>query len=80
MLSKLIDKLHGWLDTLVLMLPNLAVAVLVLGVFWLLSIYVRQLVYRVLARISDRKAFNSLMATLTRIGCIAASSGKFWKL
>ncbi|HLW32441.1 MAG TPA: hypothetical protein VKX40_09275 [Aequorivita sp.] len=36
-ISNLMDKLDGWLDTIILKLPNLAVAILVLTVFYFIA-------------------------------------------
>lgn len=47
-ISNLWDKLDGWLDAIILKLPNFAVAVLVLVIFYFIAKGIRRLSYRVL--------------------------------
>ncbi len=48
-ISKVLEKLDGWLEQLVLLLPNLLVALLVVVAFWLVA----KLVKKALARLLD---------------------------
>ncbi|RXG16079.1 small conductance mechanosensitive channel [Leeuwenhoekiella aestuarii] len=49
-LYKLIDKLQGWGESLILKLPNFIVAVLVFAVFWFIAKYVSKFVRNILMR------------------------------
>ncbi|MEL6614683.1 MAG: mechanosensitive ion channel family protein, partial [Bacteroidota bacterium] len=53
-LGAVVDKLQGWLDALVLMLPNLAVAVLIVVVAAFVARLVRKGVRALLERVTDR--------------------------
>ena len=48
--SKLIEKLQGWGESLILKLPNFIIAILVFCVFWFLAKYVSKLVRNVIMR------------------------------
>jgi len=48
--SKLIEKLQGWGESLILKLPNFVIAILVFCVFWFLAKYVSKLVRNVIMR------------------------------
>ena len=58
--DKLEGKLSGWLETFVLHLPNLLVALLILAVFWWLS----GIAYRVFHRVATRAGGNLNVADL----------------
>lgn len=49
-LYKLIDKLQGWGENLILKLPNFIVAVLVFAIFWFVAKYVSKFVRNILMR------------------------------
>lgn len=49
-LYKLIDKLQGWGESLILKLPNFIVAVIVFAIFWFLARYVSKFVRNILMR------------------------------
>eukprot|EP01013_Petalomonas_cantuscygni_P044608 TRINITY_DN9232_c0_g3_i1.p1 TRINITY_DN9232_c0_g3~~TRINITY_DN9232_c0_g3_i1.p1 ORF type:complete len:316 (+),score=-22.87 TRINITY_DN9232_c0_g3_i1:536-1483(+) len=49
-LYKLIDKLQGWGESLILKLPNFIVAVLVFVIFWFIAKYVSRFVRNILMR------------------------------
>ncbi len=68
----LVRKVTGWGRDLVLLLPNLAVAVLVLVGFWLLARLVRSVVRRVLARVSHSAEVNKLVAQAVYIALLVA--------
>lgn len=59
------DKLQTWSDTLVSMLPNIAVALLLLTVAWLLGRLSRRLTMRLARRAEARNAIARLLGTLT---------------
>jgi len=69
--EKLTQELAGWIETLVLMTPNLLLAILVVVVFGIGSRYVRKLSLNLLGRVSDNEAVNSLIATILRLGVLA---------
>lgn len=64
-------KLESWLESLTSMLPNLAVSVLVLIVFFFLAKIVKRLAGKALSKFSDRKALNSLVTTIFHFAVIA---------
>lgn len=68
----LVRKVTGWGRDLVLLLPNLAVAVLVLVGFWLLARLARGVVRRVLTRFSHSAEVNKLVAQTVYIALLAA--------
>lgn len=70
--NQVVDKLNGWVEQFIVMLPNLAAAVLIVIVFWLLAKMTRQLVRHAADRVSDHRQVNSLLST---IGYIAVLSG-----
>ena len=49
-LGKLLDKMQGWLNALLLKLPNIIVAILVIFLFWIIAKYVSKFVRKVLMR------------------------------
>ena len=59
-----VKKLYGWYETLVLMLPNLVVAMLVAVVAWFVAQVARKLVSRALHRISDNRTLVQLAAKI----------------
>lgn len=62
-----IQKLTGWLQQLILLLPNLVVAVIVAVAFGLLSRLVRNFVTRGMNRVSSHRALNRLFAMLASL-------------
>jgi len=70
--EKVVDKLYGWLEGFVEMLPNLAVALLVLVVFWFSSVLVARMTQRALTRLSVRPSIRGLVATMARFGILFA--------
>jgi small conductance mechanosensitive channel len=65
-------KLLGWMREFILLLPNLAVAVAVQVGFWLLAKLARNLLARLLRRISHSEQVNKLLAQAIYIALIAA--------
>lgn len=64
------EKLRGWLEGFVEMLPNLAVAVLVLLVFWLVAMAAVAATQRALTRLNTRPSIRGLIATVLRISIL----------
>ena len=58
------EKLQEWLKTLIAMLPNFFVAVLVLVGFFLLARLIRNLVNKLLGKVSDNYEVNKLFSNL----------------
>nr|WKN37746.1 mechanosensitive ion channel family protein [Tunicatimonas sp. TK19036] len=66
------EKLEGWLQTLITMLPNLVVAVIVVVLFFLIARLVRNLAHRLLSKVSQNEAVNNLLVTLLNVAVISA--------
>lgn len=58
------DKLHRWTAAAIKMLPNLAVAVLVIVAFFLLARLVKMLAYKFVLKISHTPALSGLVSNL----------------
>jgi small conductance mechanosensitive channel len=58
------DKLHRWTTATIKMLPNMAVAVLVIIAFFLFARLVKMLVYKFVLKISDTPALSGLVSNL----------------
>jgi small conductance mechanosensitive channel len=67
-------KLMGWGRAFVLQLPNLAVAVCMIVMFWLLARLVRNLALRFLRRVSHSEQVNQLVAQTFYVTLIAAGA------
>ncbi len=65
------DKLEGWLETLIAMLPNFVVAVFVLLAFFLIARLLRRLAHRIFGKFSGRTALNDLFANVLYFGVLA---------
>jgi small conductance mechanosensitive channel len=70
-LNDLLDKIAGWIDGFVLLLPNLLVAVLVAIAFGLVARVVRGLVRRALGGVSAHTEVNNLLATVASLIVLA---------
>ena len=68
----LMAKLLGWTRDFILLLPNLAVAVLVLVGFWLVAKLVRSLLLRLLSRVSHSEQVTRLLAQTVFMAFLAA--------
>jgi small conductance mechanosensitive channel len=68
----LVAKLLGWTRDFILLLPNLAVAVLVLVGFWLAAKLVRNLLLRLLSRVSHSEQVTRLLAQTVFLAILAA--------
>ncbi|MEQ8625273.1 MAG: mechanosensitive ion channel [Vicingaceae bacterium] len=60
-------KLENWLEGFIAMLPNLAVAILILIVFYFVARFVRKGVSKMLPNISRNKSLNHLIANVVYI-------------
>lgn len=65
--EKLVQKLWGWVESFIEMLPNLAVAILVLVLAWVLSIAGVAATRRAMNRLRVRPSIESLVTTILRI-------------
>lgn len=72
MMDQLMQKLETWGQELVLLLPNLAVAVLIVTGAWLISVVAGKGIDRVMRRISDHRALNDLVRKLVRVAIVTA--------
>jgi len=61
------DKLIGWVETAIKMLPNMLVAIFCLVIFWLLSMLVARLVRQMVSRISIYRHVAALTSRLSRL-------------
>ena len=71
------DKLILWIESLIAMLPNLALAILILVVFYFVAKAARNLVGKMLSRVSNNKSLNNLIENIIYIiviivGCFIA--------
>lgn len=67
----LTEKLTGWLQGAIALLPNLVVAILVIIVFWLLARVARGIVRNLIGRVSSNRQIAGLLATLSYVAVIA---------
>lgn len=67
-------KLTGWLRQLVLLLPNLLLAVLVVVLTWLVARLARNLATRLLKRVSHSEQVTWLLAQAVYVGVFAAGT------
>ncbi|MGX5819198.1 mechanosensitive ion channel family protein [Chitinophaga lutea] len=56
------DKLHRWLEAIIRMLPNIALAALIMAIFYLLARLLRKVTYRIACRISDKPVISGLIS------------------
>ncbi len=68
----LVGKVMGWVRDFILLLPNLAVAVAVLIGFWLLAKLARNLLNRLLRRVSHSEQVNRVLCHTIFLALIAA--------
>jgi small conductance mechanosensitive channel len=71
--SELTEKLHSWLQELVVMLPNLVLAVLAVLAGALLARLTRNVVHRALMGVTSNAPISQLLANLARIAIVALS-------
>ena len=68
--SKLVNKLAGWLEALVVMLPNLVVALFAMAIAVWLARWVEKGIHELVFRVSNNRPISSLLGTLARIALI----------
>jgi len=73
-LNLLASKLIGWVRAFILQLPNLAVAVFVVVVFWLLARLVRNLALRFLRRFSHSEQVNRLVSQTLYLAAVTTGA------
>lgn len=66
LLEDLFEKLVGWLETLVVMLPNVVVAFIVVFLAWFVSRWAAKAVDRLLFRTTKNRPISNLMAQVAR--------------
>lgn len=69
--GNVVDKLEGWLDSIITNLPNLIVAIIVFGLAYFLSGLVRKYVSKLLKGRVEQASLRSLIATISSITIIA---------
>lgn len=67
-------KLEGWIAALIKMLPNFAVAILILLVFVFIGKMLRKLVLKMLPKVSESTTLNELVGRILYITIICAGS------
>lgn len=65
------DKLQRWVDTFILNLPNLVVAIVVFTLAYILSGLIRKYLKKFLARFIEQPSLRSLIATIVSVVIIA---------
>lgn len=70
--QNLIDKLQGWVEALILLLPDLVVAMLVVFVAWFVAKGVRKVVRGGMNRVSSYHQLNGLVSTIAYIVALGA--------
>jgi small conductance mechanosensitive channel len=68
----IVDKLQGWIDTGVELLPNFAVAVVTILVFWLIARITRKVLHTALERTPLPIPLRNLIVTMTGLAIVAA--------
>ena len=74
MFGSLVDKLEGWLEALILLLPNLVVALLIVFVTAFVARMVRSGIKSVLGRTSSYEQVNRLLATVVYVIVLAVGT------
>lgn len=70
--QSLIDKLQGWVNNLILLMPNLIVAILALILFWIVARIVYRTLKRLVVRVSANTHIGQLLATTAYVGILLA--------
>jgi len=66
-LSKVIDKLQGWLDQFFLLLPNIVVAILILVIFHFLTQFLRKVLSTSMMRMSKNRTINEFVISMVSL-------------
>lgn len=64
------DKIEGWMMGAIRALPNLVVAILILVGVYYVARFVRDLIFRLLSRVSEYNTVNRLLSTMAFVGLI----------
>ncbi|MGB0929608.1 MAG: mechanosensitive ion channel family protein [Chitinophagales bacterium] len=73
-INVVIEKINLWMETFLAMLPNFVVAIIVLVGFYFLAKIARNVVGRILSRISNNISVTKLIGTIVFLGvCIAGT-------
>ena len=67
------EKIGGWIDQVISMLPNFVIAVLVLIVFYLISRLLTKIIRGTLSKLTHNVAVVKLIESFTRIGVMIAA-------
>ncbi len=70
-ISSIVDKLQEWGDQIVLMLPNVALAILIVLISWFVARLARRGAAKVLDRVTSYKQVNWLLSTAAYIAVLA---------
>lgn len=62
--NKLLEKLEGWLDAIILKLPNLVIAIVVLIVFWFLAKFISRISRKYFLRESTQESIKDISARI----------------
>jgi len=73
-LNELVAKLDGWLDSAVLMLPNLVAAVLILVAFWIAARVLAGITARILKRTTQYVEINRFLSRLVFFAVMAGGT------
>tara|TARA_R110002051_G_scaffold148475_4_gene221089 strand:+ start:511 stop:1410 length:900 start_codon:yes stop_codon:yes gene_type:complete len=60
-ISKLWNKLDGWLDAIILKLPNIVMAIMVMVMFYILARIIRRLLKKLLAKSDSQKSVQDII-------------------
>jgi small conductance mechanosensitive channel len=69
--TEMLDKLSGWGEQAVLMLPNLVAALLILFGFWIVSRLIRSALERILVRVTSHAEVRRLLVNFTGLAVVA---------
>lgn len=73
LLQKLVEKLHSWVEALVVMFPNLLLALLVIGLGAVASRWVQRGIYGILRRVTRNEPISRLLGSVGRVALVALS-------
>jgi len=65
--DQVVDKMVGWVEELIIMLPNFAVAIVVIFIFYFIAKGLRNLIKNLLARFSNNFTINDFLGQVTFI-------------
>jgi small conductance mechanosensitive channel len=65
--SVIIEKLEGWINGIVTMLPNFALAALIVVIFWLIAKWLRNITGRLMGKVSRHATLHSLIVNIIYI-------------